>query len=259
MTKIAEIIFEGGMQRFLWRKRMEQKLKKIKDHYIICGCGRIGGTVLERLEQERISLVVIDSCHDALSEFPKSGTRLYIHGDATQEDVLIQAGVKRARALAALLPTDADNLYLVLTAKLLNPSLYVLSKALEEDGEKKILQIGANKIISPYKLSALRIAEGLIRPTVVDFVDLIIRRKEISLNMEELVLNRYSRLVGRSLKESDIRKKANVIVAAIKKPGEDIVFNPSPEEKFEIGDTLLVLGDKETIGTFERYFISGKA
>ncbi len=168
---------------------------------------------------------------------------------------MIQAGIKRAKALVALLRSDADNLYLVLTVKLINPSLFVLSKALEEEGERKILQIGANKVVSPYKLSGLRIAQGLIRPTVVDFMDLIIRRKELSLFMEEMVVKKDSPLVNRNLAESDIRKKSNVIVVAIKKPGKEIIFNPSPGITIDTGDTLLVLGDKEAVNQFENIFL----
>lgn len=212
-------------------------------------------TVRERLIDEKLPFVIIDNNEENLEEIRKNDNSLFIEGDATQEEVLIRAGIKKARGLAALLSTDANNLYLVLTVRLINPSIFVLSKALDEEGERKILQIGANKVVSPYKLGGLKIAQGLIRPTLVDFVDLIIRRKELALQMEEFIVKKDSQMLNRNLAECDIRRTANVIVVAIKKPGEDIVFNPSPDATIETGDTLLVLGDKEAINKFQNIYL----
>jgi voltage-gated potassium channel len=239
-TQVGEIIYEGGINKFWRRRRMENRLKKIKDHYIICGCGRMGHIVCERLEEEKIPYVVIDSREETIKEL---------------KETCDEAGVKRAKALAALLPSDADNLYLVLTVRLLHPSIFILSKVLEDEAEKKILQIGANKVVSPYKLSGLKLAQGLIRPTLVDFLDLIIRRQEISLSMEEFIVTKNSKIINQTLIESDVRKQANVIVVAAKKPGKDIVFNPSPDIQIGNGDTLLVLGDEQGISEFEKLYI----
>lgn len=254
-TKLGEIIFEGGFRKAWWRHRMEKTLSKIKDHYIICGCGRMGGTVAERLTKEKVPFVVIDCAGEHLQTLVDEGKALSIVGDATQEDILMKAGIKRAKGLAALLGSDADNLYLTFTAKLINPSIYVLSRVMEEEAEKKILQIGANKVVRPYKETALKIAQGMIRPALVDFMDLIIRRQELSLVMEELVVHKNALLVDRNLRECDVRQKANVIVVAIKKPGEDIVFNPPSDFNLSIGDTLLVLGDQEEILRFEKIYL----
>jgi len=250
-TKFVEVVFEGGIQKFMRRKRMESKLNKLKDHYIICGWGRMGKIVCERLDNEKIPFVLIENNEERVNQIKETYRYLVINGDANNEEVLLQAGIKSAKGLAALLPSDADNLYLVLTVRLLNPSLFVLSKALEDEGEKKILQIGANKVVTPYKLGGLKILHGLIRPTLVDFMDLIIRSKELSLSVEEFIVKRNAKMTGKTLRECDVRKKANVIVVAIKKPGEDIVFNPSPDMKIGMGDTLLVLGDNDAITQFE--------
>lgn len=254
-TKVAEIVFEGGIYKFWRRRRMETKLQNLKDHYIICGHGRMGKTVRERLEEEKLPFVVIDNKEEKLEELKQANRCPFIEGDATREEVLIKAGIKKAKALTALLPSDADNLYLVLTVRLINPSIFILSKALDEEGERKILQIGANRVVSPYKLSGLKIAQGLIRPTLVDFVDLIIRRQELALYMEEFIVKKSSQMLNRNLAECDIRRTANVIVVAMKKPGEDIVFNPSPNVKVKTGDTLLVLGDKEAINKFQNIYL----
>lgn len=258
-TKIAEIAYEGGINKFWRRKRMEKELKNLKNHYIICGQGRMGKIVRERLEEEKLPFVVIDNKEEKLEDLKQTNSCLFIEGDATHEDTLTKAGIKKAKGLAALLPTDADNLYLVLSAKLINPSLFILSKALDEEAERKILQIGANKVVSPYKLSGLKIAQGLIRPTLVDFMDLIIRRKELALYMEELVVKKDSKLVNRNLTECDIRRTANVIVVAMKKPGKDIEFNPSPDSKIKTGDILLVLGDKNAVNQFENIYLGASS
>jgi voltage-gated potassium channel len=236
---------------------MERRINHLKDHYIVCGYGRMGETAAERLREEGVPFVVIENHEAIIAPLIESRDTTFLMGDATQEDVLIQAGIKHARGLAALLPTDADNLYLTMTAKLINPSVFVLAKALEDEAEKKILQIGANKVVSPYKLGGLKIAQGLLRPALVDFMDLIIRRKELSLLMEEYVVPKGARIVGRSLAQSQIRQQANVIVVAVKKPGQDITFNPSPETEIQVGDTLLVLGDEDSERTFQRLFVQG--
>jgi voltage-gated potassium channel len=257
-TKLAEIVFEGGLQNFFWRRRMERRLEKIKDHFILCGHGRIGRTVKESLKHEGMPYVVIENNPLEIKVLEEESGSLFVEGDATNEEVLNKAGIKRAKALAALLPTDADNLYLVLTVKLINPSLFVLAKVLEEEAEKKILQIGANKIVSPYKLSGHRIAQSMIRPTLVDFMDLIIRRQELALNMEEFVVRKDSQLRGKSLRECAIRSRSNVIVVAIKRPGQNIVFNPPAGDTLDLGDTLLVLGDKDAMQSFEKNFMGAQ-
>jgi voltage-gated potassium channel len=254
-TKLAEVVYEGTINKIWRRKRMEKKILKLKDHYIICGHGRMGNTVREKLEEENLPYVVIDNSDIGLAELRNKQDSLYIEGDATDEETLILAGIKRAKALGALLATDADNLYLVMTVKMINPSLFVVSKALGEDAERKILQIGANKVVSPYKEGGLKIAQGIIRPTLVDFLDLIIRRSELALLMEEIVVHKNAKIRDRTLVECDIQRKANVIVVAVKKPGQAIVFNPSPAMKLETGDTLLVLGDNADLDLFEKTYI----
>jgi len=256
LTKIGEAVYEGGFHQYFRRRKMQKDIQNLKEHYIICGHGRMGKIVRERLEEENLPFVVIEKDEESIKDLAAKNNCLYIHGDATQEEVLLKAKVKKARALAALLPSDADNLYLSFTAKLLNPSLFVLSKALDEEGEKKILQIGANRVVNPYKLSGLKIAQGLIRPTLVDFMDLIIRRKELSLYMDEFVVSKKARIRNKTIVECDLRKKANVIVVAIKKPGQDIVFNPDPGTEIEAGDTLLVMGDTQSIDLFQRNYLN---
>jgi voltage-gated potassium channel len=255
-TKVGEIVYAGGVRKFWRRRRMESKIKSLKDHYIICGHGRMGRIVREKLEEENLPLIVIENEEKNVEDLKSGHGCCFLVGDATQEDILDQAGIKRAKGLVALLPTDPDNLYLVMTVKLLNPSLFVLARAMDDEAERKILQIGANKVVSPYAMSGLRIAQMLIRPTVVDFVDLIIRRKELSLYMEEFPVRKDAKLVGQTLIGCNLREEANVIVIAVKKPGKEVIFNPSPEFAIEAGDTLLVMGEQSAIAKFERDYLA---
>jgi len=254
-SKIAEIVFEGGMKESWRRRTMEKQLQNLKDHFIICGYGRMGKIVSERLAEENLPFVIIENNQAKLEELKEERKYLFISGDATQEEVLEKAGIRKARGLASLLPSDADNLYLVLTVRQIHSSLFVLSKAVDEEAEKKILQIGASRVVSTYKLSGLKIAQGLIRPAVVDFLDLIIRRKELSLYMEEYITKKESQLINKTIAELNVRQRANVIVVAVKKPGEEILFNPPSSFHIEPGDTLLVLGDEEGIHRFEKIFV----
>ena len=141
---------------------MKKKLHCLKNHYIVCGYGRMGSIVSERLEEEKYPFVIIENNEEKIENIRKNKKYLFINGDAAHEEELNNAGIKKAKAMAALLPSDADNLYLVLTAKLINPSLFILSKAMDEEAERKILQVGANKVVSPYKLCGLKIAQALI-------------------------------------------------------------------------------------------------
>lgn len=254
-TKIAEFVYEGTINKIWRRRKMENQIQNLKDHYIVCGHGRMGQIVRSRLEEEKLPFVIIESRKESLAELEGDRSCLYIEGDATQEEVLIKAGIKKAKALAALLPSDADNLYLVMTVKLINPSLFVLSKVMDEEAERKIRQIGANKTVNPNKISGLRIAQGLIRPALVEFMDLIVRRSELSLSMEEFIIKKDSTMIDKSIAQCEVRQRANVIVVAMKKPEEDIIFNPSPDIKIQAGDTLLVLGNLHDINQFEKTYL----
>ncbi|TRZ89362.1 potassium channel protein [bacterium] len=258
-TKVAEIVFEGGIHEFWRRRKMLKKIEDLNDHYIVCGYGRMGKIVSARLLEEGAPFVVIENDEKKISDLKDEGQLLCIEGDATKEEALNEARIKRAKGLAALLSTDADNLYLVLTARQLHPSLYILSKVVMEEAENKIVQMGADRVVSPYTLSGLKIAQSLMRPTLVDFMDLIIRRNELSLYMEEVVVRKDSLISERSLAECDIRRAADVIVVAIKKPGQEIHFNPSPDVKLEPDDILLVLGEKDDVVQFERTFMEGRS
>ncbi len=254
-TKIAEFVYEGTINKIWRRRKMEKQIQSLKDHFIICGHGRMGQIVRDRLMEEKLPFVIVDNSKESLADLKENHACLFIEGDATQEEVLIEAGIKKAKALAALLPSDADNLYLVMTVKLINPSLFVLSKVMDDEAERKILQIGANKTVNPNKISGHRIAQGLIRPALVEFMDLIVRRSELSLSMEEFVIKKESSMIDKSIAQCEVRQRANVIVVAVKKPGEDIVFNPSPDIKIQAGDTLLVLGNLADINRFEKTYL----
>lgn len=195
-------------------------------------------------------MLVIDNSHEPLEllhnvDFP------FITGDATSEDILIEAGIERARGLVALVSSDADNLFITMTAKGLNPSLYILARADEESTEKKLLRAGANRVVLPYLIGGRKVAETIIKPNVTDFLELTVHNKDIGLQMEELIVNEKSRLIGLPLIDSGIRKDMNIIIVAIRESNGRMKFNPSSHTIIGSGDTLIALGSTADLEKLE--------
>lgn len=245
-TMLGQFVVEGGLMGVLTKRRVYGKMKKLKDHFIVCGYGRIGRTVVEGLMKRKVPFVIIDSDAELEEEFRRLGL-LYIIGDATDENVLIEAGIERAGTIISLLKTDADNLYVTLSAKGLNPNIFVISRALDGKAEVKMLKAGADKVISPYKLAGLRILQAALKPTVLEFLELVTTREYLPLALEEIKVTASSPLAGLTLGEADVRKRYGAIVIAIKRKDEKMVFNPGPETRIEIGDTLLIIGKEEDL------------
>lgn len=220
---------------------MGLKLRSMKNHYIICGYGRIGNVISQELKANGIPLMVIDRGPDLGEVLERDGIP-YIIDDATSEDVLIEAGVKRARGLVAVLLSDADNLFLTMSARGLNPDLFILARADEEATERKLLRAGANKVVLPYLIGGRRMVQTILRPAVTDFIDFTLHNKNMELRMEELPVGEKSRLNGTRLIDSGIRQEMNVIVVAIRDKEGEMTFNPSSGARIRAGDTLVALG-----------------
>jgi len=245
-TRIGQMIFEGEILNIFGRRKMKRELAKLKNHYIVCGYGRIGSIVAEGLEREGVPFCVVDKDPN-LEKILEDKGYLYLIGDATDESVLREAGIERAKGVLGLLATDAANLYLTITAKGLNPDVTVLARALDEKAEMNLIKGGADKVVSPYKIAGLRILQAAVKPAVVEFLELVTHREYLSLSLEEILVTPESPLSGVSLKEADVRKRFKVIVVAIKKMTGEMGFNPEPEEIINPGDTLLVLGKDEDL------------
>ncbi len=242
LLSIGERFFENTVINIFLRRKMRE-IEKLKDHYIVCGYGRLGRFVVRELQKRGKALVVIDRDPEAISELEDKGIP-YIEGDAREEEVLIKAGVKRARGIACLLESDADNLYVIFTARELNSDIFIVSRAESELGVGKMRKVGADKVILPYEEGGIKIAQTLLRPSLLEFFDLIIQRDHVSLEVDELIVKEGSRFIGKSLKDSGIRKDYGMIAIAIRK-GERIIFNPDPDLVIEKGDILILMGERE--------------
>lgn len=249
---ITDAMVEGGWRKIVERRKMHKKIAQLHDHYIVCGFGRIGMEICSILQENNRPFVVIERDEDVVKEIEGLGY-FELMGEASDDDILLDAGIKQARGLIAVVSSDADNLYITLTARGLNPDLFILSRSSGARGVgRKLARAGASRVISPYSIGARRMAQLIVRPTVIDFIDLAMQASELGLRMEELVVSVNAKIVGKKLLESGLRKKYDVIVVAIKRGDEPMIFNPKPEETIMSGDILIVLGNSDHITALEK-------
>ena len=238
---VAQAMVDFQVRSIIGRTKLGFKIRSIKNHYVICGFGRIGKTIGRELKVNKIPMVIIDNNPDT-KHILENENIPYINDDATNEDVLLEAGVERAKGLISVVASDADNLFITMTARGLNPGLFILTRADEEQTEKKLMRAGANRVAMPYLIGGQKMAHTIIKPAVTDFLEFAIHNKEIGLEMEELFVGEKSRLSGVSLIDSGIRQKMDVIIVAIRKKNGEMKFNPSSQARIEAGDILISLG-----------------
>lgn len=240
----AMVLFQ--MREILGRRKLGLIKRSMKDHYILCGYGRIGKTICKELIAHKIPVLVIDASQGMKSPFEELGIP-YIIDDATSEDVLMEAHIDRAKGLVTVVSSDADNLFITMTARGLNPDLFILTRTEEEQNQKKFLRAGADRAFLPYLIGGRKMADAIVKPAVSDFLDLTVHDKDIELKMEELQVKDQSGLAGVNLVESGIRQDLNIIIVAIRKGDGEMTFNPSSLTKIEAGDTLIALGNKDDL------------
>ena len=236
----------------IWRKRkMESTIEKLKDHFIICGVGETGIQVVNELRATRTPFVAIDKDPHRIEFLEALGDAPCMQGDATNDDVLTRAGVETAAGLVSILPADADNLYVTLSARQLNPKMRIVTKCLAEAGQCKFLRAGASAAVSPNVLGGMRLASELIRPTAVKFLDVMIRDREKAIRIEEAVVSPASSVADKTIAEAEIQKRTGVLIVAAKPPDtESFTYSPSPDTKLTRGTTLIVLGPRSNIAKF---------
>lgn len=246
-TNFFSFILEGEFKNIVRRRRMEKQINRMKDHYILCGAGQTGQSVIERFQRSRVPFIVVEKHEEKVEELIEQGNLAYL-GDATHEETLEKVNIKEAKGLVSCLSNDADNVFTVLTARGMNNDLRIVSRAIEKNAHSKLLKAGANNTISPNELGGTRMASLLLRPAVVSFLDIITHVDEMTLDLEEVQLCERSDLPGKTLKEARIPERTGLIVLAIKKQDEEILrFNPGPQEKLEAADKMLVLGMEEQV------------
>lgn len=247
---VMQFMMEGRIREILGRRKLEKEIQGQKDHYIICGYGRVGTSVCDLLKSKPLGIVVLERDPERIARLNDRNI-LHVPGEATDEENLTEAGVVKARGLVAALRTDSDNVYVTLTARQLNPNLFIIARAGDEKSENKLLAAGANKVVFPYRMGAHRIAQTILRPTVTDFLELTLMDKDRNIQMEEMLVHSSSRLTDVALQDSGIRKDLDLIIVAIRRPGGDMMFNPSSQTKLHGGDTVVAIGEKQNLERLE--------
>jgi len=246
---IVQFLVEGKIREIMGRRKLDKTIKRLKHHYIVCGYGRIGRVLVANLRKNPIDIVVIDKNPELIPIMDQDGV-LYIPANATDAQVLLEAGIQHAKTLVSALGTDTDNVFVTLTARQLNQHLYIMARASQEAVKSTLIAAGADKVESPYDIGAVSMAMRVMRPTVTSFLDLVLTRKNRNIEMEEIPVAASSALCGQTLMESQIRQKFNIIIIAIKKRDDTMIFNPSSMEIIRENDTMIVVGDTDNLAAF---------
>jgi voltage-gated potassium channel len=244
ITNLTAFLVEGELGEVLRRNRMENQISKLRDHHIVCGAGRIGTHIAREFSALGQPVVVVDQDARALDELMEHCRGvLVVSGNATDDNVLRKAGVERAAGLASALASDADNLFVTLSARQMNPSLRITARVDNEESAAKVLKAGADKVVCPAHIGGQRMASELLRPTVVDFLDRMTRERDGTLRMEEAQVAPGNALVGSSLAAARIPARVGCVVVALRRRSGEYVFNPRADTILEAHDTLVVIGE----------------
>ena len=246
---LTQALLEFELRSFFGRRKMERDIGRLTDHYIICGAGRVGRSAARELARRPVPFVIIEQNEAKAQRYGDDWLTLV--GDATQEQTLRQAQIDRARGLVAATTTDATNLYIVLTARGLNPRLKIIARASEEDAEKHLLTAGADSVVSPYSFAGHRIAQSFLRPHVVSFLDTATTHLGMDLEIGEICVGQDSAFAGKTIEGSRIRQDRGVIVLAIKRES-GMRFNPSPDDRIDPGDYLIAMGEPSQLRQLEQ-------
>lgn len=234
-------------------RKMEKMLKKMKDHYIICGYGRIGRDVTQSLVNQGIPIVVIDRANSEELE-ARNGAFQVVFGDASHEETLIKAGIKSAKGLVSAVTSEAENVFITMTARDLNPGLLIISRFEDNATRKKLLRAGANKVVNPYQIGSEKISHIILKPTISKILDFAHQRGQFALNIDELEVKENNPLVGQTVRQCRIRDEHNIIIIAIEKLDGQIITNPGPDYAFEIDDRVVMIANVPELNSlFDKY------
>ncbi|MBP1757603.1 MAG: potassium channel protein [Firmicutes bacterium] len=252
VTNLVAFFTEGELSNALRRGRMENKIRALNKHYIVAGAGETAQNVMSQLLAGKVPFVVVDLREEKIKEFHERGI-LAIHGDPTHESALEQANIHKAEGLICALSSDTENVFTILTARYLNPDLYIISRAIEPHAHEKLRMAGADRTISPNEIGGRRMAAMVLRPSIFSFLDVVTYAGDDVFNLEEVQLGEKCELNGLSLRDARIPDQTGLIVMAIKKSGSRMmIFNPKADEKIDRGDALIVLGDPEKVDKLKK-------
>ncbi len=245
LTVLAQSLIQSGILEVIDQRRRTKKMENLEDHYIVCGAGRVGRRIIRNLQQQKLPHVVIELDERRVADLDMDGSHQII-GDATSEETLVQAGVRRARGLASCLPDDAANVYVVLTSRGLNSDLHIVARAVEEQAEPTLIRAGANRVVAPTIIGSQSMARALLKPAIADFMDSI-TAENLDLVFEEVAIGPQSPYAGRCLSETDLLNDLSVIIVAIRRTDGDLVFHPNGETELREGDMLILIGNAESV------------
>lgn len=252
LSAVAAFIVEGDFNRIIHRKKMDKKIAKLNNHIILCGVGRVGTQIAVEFYKTHTPFVIVDADMDAIQEALQIGNILYVNGDATKDETLHMARIEEAKGIVAALPDDKENAFTVLSARALNPELRIVARLTEEENAEKLRKVGANEIVSTNLIGGMRMASVMLRPTVVNFLDEMLRVTGETLRLEEVSIEPDSYLVNKTLAEAQIGQRARVLVVAIKPRNAPYMFNPGGQTRLNMGDVLIVMGSPEQLEGLRR-------
>jgi voltage-gated potassium channel len=245
LTSTVQSIVHSEILATLGARRRHREMTRLQDHFIVCGAGRVGSRIIKEMQRVACPFVVIEKDRDKVAQLIESGVHVLV-SDATLEETLKDAGVERARGLAACLPDDADNVYVVLTARSLGPDLHIVSRAVEEQAEPKMIRAGANRVISPIIIGSHRMAQALMKPAVADFMDSI-AAETLDIGFEQVQVESASAYVGQKLSGTNIRVTLDIVIVAIRRRGGEMIYHPSGDTGIEAGDLLVAIGHPQSL------------
>jgi voltage-gated potassium channel len=247
----AQLMLEGQIRNILGRRKMSKKIQEVKDHYIICGYGKVGQQIYNEFSSRQVLCTVVEKHPETVEKAIKEGV-LVVQGDSTEDSVLEEAGIKRARGLISAVASESDNVYISLSARVLNPKIFIVARAETAEAEKKLLRAGANRAISPHTLGGTRMAMAALRPHVVDFMSVATSSEGVDIRIEELEVKEGSSLSNSTLRDCELRQKVGVIVLGIHKKDGQMLFTPPSDSKIEPGDILIAIGKSEELEKLEK-------
>jgi len=252
ISTMTALIVEGELSGILKRQQMQKEISKMKGHYIVCGGGETGRPLIAELMSNQESVVLIEQDPSHIEFVKAVGDMRYIEGDATEDENLVTAGIQKAAGIVICLPSDKDCLYVTMTARMLNKDLRIISRMTDPKHEAKLRIAGADGVVSPNAIGALRMASEMIRPTVVDFLDRMLRSSRETLRFNELTLTEAGAFSNKTIGESGIKDRFKLLIVAVKKEQGTISFNPLPSMPLTGGITLIVMGDVADIQKAKR-------
>jgi len=252
ITEVTKYVVDGEFRRLLLHIRVDRSINKLKNHTIVCGYGRNGRQAYQTLIENGVSCVVVEKDKEIIAELTENSKVLYVEGDATHDDVLIRAGIKDAGALISALPYDADNLFVVLTARVNNSKLKIISRASEDNSYAKLRHAGVDNVIMPDKVGGAHMAQLVLKPDVVEFIDMLTGQSSVEAHIEEIQCSTLpASYIGKTIKELNVRKNWGANIVGFKTSAGEYVFNPEPDTQIQLESKLFVLGTSKQVANMK--------